>query len=453
MKIQDATAKCEEVLNWMKEGSWSPEEADDLSKVLLQMQEEVAKKSWRNGVEQERISQILATPIEKGEVTMIQTHKHSAMVAVVEAGSDRAVVKCRGQYPDKSRREVVHYKLAEYLGLDGVVAPIITTAVDLKISSRPSTNNLKDVLQRELFDFYSGAAPPVEHCSAEAFIACNPWESTGIASALSNEKGFCDLQSAFLSTPLGKLADEGNTLLLSSTPTDYDFIQLIETTSQEYLEKLILLNIVTLQRDGTPVNLMVQELNGGGFKLMAIDNTRTFGDLAEDKLILSLEEDDSRFGSYWYPCSLAMPGALKPLSNTFLKEVAAWSPEDIEAFLTRHLTVNNMPDTASAAKCARRVEHIQTLLKDDPCLSLKQLAYKVVPSWEADWNVVCEAGELGPLPDLQELTETGEPISGWIQEERDYYKQERMKMIGSITGATAALLAGGWVLSRFLRKQ
>eukprot|EP01064_Diplonema_japonicum_P037940 TRINITY_DN9048_c0_g1_i2.p1 TRINITY_DN9048_c0_g1~~TRINITY_DN9048_c0_g1_i2.p1 ORF type:complete len:113 (+),score=16.36 TRINITY_DN9048_c0_g1_i2:59-397(+) len=112
-----------------------------------------------------------------------------------------------------------------------------------------------------------------------------------------------------------------------------------------------------------------------------------------------------------------------------------------------------MPDTASAAKCARRVEHIQTLLKDDPCLSLKQLAYKVVPSWEADWNVVCEAGELGPLPDLQELTETGEPISGWIQEERDYYKQERMKMIGSITGATAALLAGGWVLSRFLRKQ
>eukprot|EP01063_Lacrimia_lanifica_P006138 TRINITY_DN13683_c0_g1_i1.p1 TRINITY_DN13683_c0_g1~~TRINITY_DN13683_c0_g1_i1.p1 ORF type:complete len:412 (+),score=131.31 TRINITY_DN13683_c0_g1_i1:63-1298(+) len=389
---------------------------------------------------------------------VIQPHAASAPVVVVTPNDGApAVVKIRGVRRDGACREEAFYQLSVRLGLGGVVAPCAWGKITQPKAKDAPVVTLEDDVAKLLAEHYEGEddhPPPYSYCTVEAFVAA----PTG--SPFRNEKGLCDTALAYLSTVDGRYYEDSSDYMLCSQGgaaiPDQAFADLAHDVAQVPLAKLILMCIVGCQRDGGGPNLALTDVPEapGTVQLMSIDNTCTLQDVPEDKLRLTMKDRDSRHAVYWYPAALAFPGALQPLPEELRALVALWSPDDVKGFLAPRTLLGGEPLAESASRAGARVERLQQLLKTDPSMPLRDLAFAVVPSFERDFDAAVEEGDMGPLPMLQADAAAGLPRTAWAHaawKQRAAYRA--MVAAGCGCGAVAVGVVAVWAVRWWRREQ
>ena len=449
MGLDEALAKYREAEALLKEcdvNDWNEKISDEITNVLQSSGSVLEHKVRQFDDEVTRLSGFIAncwnSSASFASMKVIQPHANSAAVVIVHCDAGSIVVKERGLYPMTSLREETYNRVACYLSMPQTT--VMARSFRLNLFDIPDTGKVKDAVAKTFCDQYNlveGAYPPHVYVTVEQFVDSG---SHDVIMKFVNESRFLDVDMAFKNCPAGKPYAEDLLLKSSTTATDYDFVKLLEAMDNDTLGELVLISIITLQRDGTPVNLVLRSVEGGNVDMVAVDNTRTFGQVKTDKLLISFDEDDDRYGSYWYPCCIAMPGALSPLNPDLLSLVQTWDVNELEAFVTRFLK-----NPAEARYCRERVEVLQATLKSNPEISMKELAFAVVPSWKADWSEVVEEGELGPLPHLQELKEGKLPLSAWAKDEE--CNRCRMNTL-KIAGVTSTVLLVGYYVPRLILK-
>ncbi|KAJ9448758.1 hypothetical protein DIPPA_16021 [Diplonema papillatum] len=449
-------------------GSWDDAKAGQLQNKLMETTYAVRSSSrtkndamTESGKDRAKLADILKMEKSKAGIEVIKPHKNSAPVALVTTNDGwRAVMKCRGWYEDKSRREETCHRLAGFLKLDSVVSPISAARVQLQPPDSDTT--VAAQLGRVIYDAYmddDGFAPEHEWICLEKMVRVLPHSDavpdgkhkTWLPKVLANKHGFCDVATAYLSCPSGLLTEHSAHLQIraSADMTDDHFVEVIKNISQQHLEKLALFHTVILQRDGTPVNTLLECVRTGGrdaeqpyeIRLISIDNTRTFGSMTEDELNFSLDNDDPDRLAYWYPCFIGFPGVLKPLSDSFRKEVLGWDAGAVQSFLELFLIESGAPAALDAQRCADRVRKLQAFVRDSPNSSIRDIAFHVVPSWKRDWDAAGAGGELGPLPDFEKLVSEGRPFEDWTKVVRARNVKSLLKKRCSQIALAAAVVA------------
>eukprot|EP01060_Flectonema_neradi_P015452 TRINITY_DN2205_c0_g1_i2.p1 TRINITY_DN2205_c0_g1~~TRINITY_DN2205_c0_g1_i2.p1 ORF type:complete len:459 (+),score=72.58 TRINITY_DN2205_c0_g1_i2:50-1426(+) len=439
MGLEEALAKYREAEALLKDcdvNEWSEQTSDQISKVLASSESVLEDKVRQFDDEVTRLSDFIVrcwnSPSESATIKVVQPHAGSAGVAICHCSTGSIVVKSRGQHPQSSLREETYNRLACYLSMPQTT--VLARSFRLNLKDIPNSGKVKDTIAMALRDLCieeDGSHGPHVYVTVEQFV--DPG-SHPIMEKFTHDSRFVDIDMAFKCCPAGKPYSSDLLIKSDSTVTDKDFAELIESIDNDILGELVLISIITLQRDGTPVNIVLRSAETGSIDLIAIDNTRTFSEAQPDKLLISFEEDDSRYGSYWYPCCIALPGALSPLNPDLVSLVQTWDVDELEAFVARFL--KNPHD---ARCCRERVEKLQEILKKNPEISMKELAWAVVPSWKNDWDEVVEEYELGPLPRMQELTSSNLPLSVWAEEEKASRCRSKIMKICGVTTAVALL--------------
>eukprot|EP00658_Telonema_sp_P-2_P067277 TRINITY_DN56203_c0_g1_i2.p1 TRINITY_DN56203_c0_g1~~TRINITY_DN56203_c0_g1_i2.p1 ORF type:complete len:163 (-),score=31.13 TRINITY_DN56203_c0_g1_i2:139-627(-) len=128
---------------------------------------------------------------------------------------------------------------------------------------------------------------------------------------------------------------------------------------------------------------MLQHKEDGGFDLVGIDNTNTWGLHTPGSLILASSDEDERPGVYWYPTALLLPGTSKPVSKQ-LREFVCQRLDFEDVVKLYHSECGIEPEALSLA--ADRLERLRTELVRAPESSLREVAFVVMEEWRRDWE-------------------------------------------------------------------
>ncbi|CAE7353171.1 unnamed protein product [Symbiodinium natans] len=352
------------------------------------------------------------------EVKIVKPNGESSFVGMIlRKGVAEAVVKYRGEFPSIAFREECNYVFADWLGFHDVVAPCI--ALDLPLASSEFTDlSVMDVLRKHTAVW---AQATQEHCktwptnmwvTVEKCIRIAESESSrGPASRLANFFGSVDLRQAYAATPSGQCC--GIEALLRDTytrqqPTDADFFKVVSNLDVQNVHRLCVCACITMQRDGGPSNLMLRqarpqspqrpqegedscEPNSGNsaFELVCIDSTRVLNAFPSEAMVL-FDELDGTIGpfTYWFPACVELPQSEEVLHPSVASAVLSLDADAMEGFLAQLLS---FPGASLArSKCealaaSDRLRHMQSLLGEEPEITARELCFRVMPLWEADY--------------------------------------------------------------------
>jgi len=356
-------------------------------------------------------------------------------------GVAQAVVKQRGSAAQKAVREECHYMLAEMLGAHSVAAPCIAIELDLVAKATCSDSPQKAgkyassvcALVAETFaqawTDLEGACPSTSWFTVEKCIQISPPSScTGLSLRLANPLGCIDLMQAYLATPDGQ-ASFGSGLLrgiVNHGVTDADFAEVLSGLCVASVHRLCLLALIALQRDGSPSNLVLQELPRANksklgdrkqYALITIDATKILGSCPCDLLRLIEESDSNAYLGYWYPLCVALPQAAQPFHEEVAKEILLVDASEVQSSLSASLAA---APGASCSQCdadaeaaAGRLHQLQSMLQEDMTRSVRECCFDIVTSWRTDLKRATEIGELGRLPELEVHLINGGDGIGW----------------------------------------
>ena len=369
------------------------------------------------------------------EVKLVKPNGESGFVGMLlRKGVPEAMVKYRGELPGIPFREECNYVFAEWLGFGDVVAPCMAVDLPLTLADFSSLSVL-DVLREHTAAWVHEKEQNCKTWPANMWVTMEkciligetgPPALTAPASRLANFFGSVDLLQAYAATPSGPSC--GVDALLRDTytrqePTDADFFSLVSCLDVQNVHRLCMLACITLQRDGGPSNLMVRQKVSGeaeadaSFELVCIDSTRVLNGFPSDALLL-FDDSDGTIGqfTYWFPACVELPQAAEILHPSVASAVKSLDASAVERFLEQLLSVPGASlarSSAEAKAASNRLRHLQSLLLlEEQELTARDLCFRVVPTWEADYWAPGRR-ELIPLHDLGVHLHEGGSAQEW----------------------------------------
>ncbi|CAE7279011.1 Ranbp2 [Symbiodinium necroappetens] len=382
------------------------------------------------------------------EVKLVKPNGESGFVGMLlRKGVPEAMVKYRGELPGIPFREECNYVFAEWLGFSDVVAPCIAVDLPLTLADFSSLSVL-DVLREHTAAWVHEKEQNCKTWPANMWVTMEKCvligetehAPTAPASRLANFFGSVDLLQAYAATPSGPSC--GVDALLRDTytrqePTDADFFRLVSCLDVQNIHRLCMLACITLQRDGGPSNLMVRQKTAGeadaSFELVSIDSTRVLNGFPSDALLL-FDDSDGTIGqfTYWFPACVELPQAAEILHPSVASALRSLDASTVECFLEQLLSVPgaSLARSRSEAKAAsNRLRHLQSLLEDQE-LTARDLCFRVVPTWEADYWAPGRR-ELIPFHDLGVHLHAGGSAQEWEEKCRWPYGSQRDETEGA----------------------